>query len=254
MLYFLLAFVGSLFASAFGLSIGCIITPILLFAGLSYATAVDATLAAIFFTSLTGLLQNKRQIKVAVEPVWLIAISGSITALIGDYFIRQHVPDIYLKLIYAVFMFLSVDILKYLKKKNSYAETNKNNIDYKSYFFSYIFAGAISGLSASLLSVGATFIIVPYLMLFNNYGLKLAVKTTMITMIPISFFSLTYEIFTNTLNYSVASIVACGAILGTFLGLVVLRYIDTLVILRVNIYIYFVVGFSMIIQILISLV
>src|SRR3989338_7015617 len=104
--------VAGYFAGFLGIGAGVLLMPFLGLMGVPYQTAVDASLMAVFFSSVTGSIQHQRAGGIDWTPCVAIMIPGIITALIGSIYLIHLIPVVLLQLIFAGLMFLNVDLLR----------------------------------------------------------------------------------------------------------------------------------------------
>ena len=246
--------IAGYFAGFLGIGAGVLIMPFLAFMGTPYQSAVDASLMAVFISSLTAKIQHQRISGINWEPGVVICIPAAISALFGSIYLIHLFPPRLLEVIFAGLMFLNVDLLRIA---NNLAKLNKSSIaasekDNKRYFIHYIIIGVISGLMASLLGIGGGIIIVTMLMIMTNSPIKEAVKIAVVVMVVATFFSLCADLVQNALPYEIGVPLAAGAVVGSFFGTIALNYVDSSVIRKINYVISFDLGLFMIIKVLLT--
>ncbi len=247
LVYVLAGIFAGYFAGFLGIGAGVMLMPIYGFMGIPYKTAIDASLMAVFLSSLTGTIQHARAGRFHWEPCVIAEVSGAITAMIGNLFLIHLFEVRILEIIFIVLMFLNVDLLK-LSNKDAVITSEFSKTHHKEHFFHYMLIGMLSGLMASLLGIGGGIIIVTLLIVLCKFGIKDAVKTTVSIMTVTSLSSLTSEFFVSDLPYEIGLPSSIGAVLGGFLGTIALQYVHPGTIKKTNYVISFGLGVSMIIK------
>ena len=252
LIYLLWGSVAGYFAGFLGIGAGVLLMPFLNLMGVPYQSAVDASLMAVFASSVTGTIQHQRSSGMVWEPCIVVAIPGAIFALLGSIYLIHMFPVKLLEIIFAGLMFLNVDLLRIAGKivKANQSSSDKalslSIKDNKQYFVHFIFIGAVSGLMASLLGVGGGILIVTMLAVMANFTIKDAVKSSGAIMVVTTFFSLSADFAQNTLPYDIGVPAAIGAVIGGFLGTIALNYVGAGIIRKLNYIISFSLGFFMI--------
>ncbi|WP_367607531.1 sulfite exporter TauE/SafE family protein [Legionella sp. W05-934-2] len=248
LIFLLWGIISGYFAGFLGIGAGVMIMPFLGIAGIPYMTAVDASLMAVFFSSLTGGIQINRTSRIDWTPCIAIMIPGIFTALIGSIYLIYLIPAVLLQLIFAGLMFLNVDLLR-IAEKNADAhiesadeDSHKKNLPY------YILIGILSGLMASLLGIGGGLLIVTLLMVLTNISVKDSVKISIIVMIETTFSSLLVDLINNNLPWGIGIPLALGAVMGGFLGTIALTYVSNHVIRNTNYVVSYGLGFLVLIK------
>ena len=254
LLYLIWGVVAGYFAGFLGIGAGVLIMPFLTLMGVPYQNAIDVSLMAVFASSVTGSIQHNSIGGINWEPCIAIAIPGAIFAVLGSVYLIHIFPPTILEVLFAGLMFLNVDLLRIAGSivhiNNTSSSASYSVKDNKKYLMQFLFIGAISGLMASLLGIGGGIVIVTLLMVMTNFTLKEAIKSSVIVMVATTFFSLSVDIIGNTLPYDLGIPTAIGAIVGGFLGVIALNYVQNTTIRKINYVISFSLGFLMIFKVL----
>jgi uncharacterized protein len=239
--------VAGYFAGFTGLGAGVFLMPFFLLLSIPYHQSVNASLIAVFFSSITGMLANIKGNGILKEVCISIGIPAAITAAVSSLYLIQITSPVMLMIAFSGLMFLVADFNIIVLKKPSF-QTDINKINHLSYFGLYIIVGILVGLGSGLLGIGGGIIIVPLLIYIAHYPVKEAVKTAVIIMIISSFFGMSKGIITNTLPYQIGSACAIGAVIGSFLGSIALKYIKRNTILKLNFILTIIIGLIMLLK------
>jgi uncharacterized protein len=239
--------IAGYFAGFLGLGVGVFLMPFYLMMNVPYHVAVDASLMAVFFSSLTSSIQHYKEGGLLLEPCVVMAVPGSICAIIGSFYLINTISPVLLMIIFAGIMFLNADFFHFMKKKEI-KTTDPGSINHLRYFPLYIVVGVTVGLSASLLGIGGGIIIVPCLMRVAHYPVKDAVKVAVFVMIFTTFFGFSADLVRNSLPYYIGGSSAIGAIVGCFLGSIALKYVRQALITHVNYIVSLILGVIMLLR------
>lgn len=250
-LYVVLGIVAGYFAGFLGIGAGVLLMPALTFLGIPYHVAVDASLIAVFLSSLTSSIHHYRIAHIPLAPAVTAGTMGVIFSCLGNLYLVDQVPTAILQIIFAALMFFNVDLIRLLNNKHSIL-VDINYIDHKKNFFRYIVIGALSGLMASMLGIGGGIVIVSLLCLWASYDSKSAVRISVIIMTVTTFASLCFDAYFGELPFDIGIPTALGAVIGSFLGTIALKYISPDIIRKTNYFISYLLGVSMLIQIAIN--
>lgn len=245
LIFVIFGIIAGYFAGFLGIGAGVMLMPIYGFLQIPYATAVDASLMAVFLSSLTGTLHHYKTGPFDWEPCLVAGLVGGVFAVIGNLYLIHLISSSILEIIFIILMFLNVDLLRLcdfdtLSSKSLSKEEHKRN------FFKYVVIGTMSGLMASLLGIGGGIILVTLLILMCGFSIKHAVKNAVAIMLITSFASLLSEAFHNSLPFAIGLPSAIGAVIGGFLGTIALKYVQSSLIKKTNYIISFGLGLSMI--------
>lgn len=238
--------ISGYFAGFLGLGAGAFLMPFFMILGVPYQVAVDASLMAVFLSSLTSSVQHSHTNKPAREPCIVMAIPASIAALLGSFYFIHMLSPVLLMIIFSGLMFLNADFFRFVKNNPEKLGCKKmSDINHHKFFALYILVGILVGFSASLLGIGGGIIIVPILTRIAGFPVKEAVKVAVVVMIFSTFFGLLHNLVTNNLPYYIGSSSTIGAVVGCFLGSIALKYINQTMIVKIIYVVSLVLGFVM---------
>lgn len=247
LLYILFGIIAGYFAGFLGIGAGVMLMPTYGFMGIPYNMAIDASLMAVFASSLTGSIQHYKTSGFDWEPCLVAGVSGVIFAAIGNLYLIHLISPVILQIVFIVLMFLNVDLLRLCDFESGGSGAMKISAEqHKKNFFLYLIIGVLSGLMASLLGIGGGLILVTLFILWCGHPIKDAVKNSVVVMVLTTFSSLSSELLHNTLPWHIGVPSAIGAIVGGFLGTIALKYVTNNVIKKTNYIISFGLGIVMI--------
>jgi uncharacterized membrane protein YfcA len=176
LLFLVWGFISGYFSGFLGIGAGVLLMPFLTMMGIPYQTAIDASLMAVFFSSLTSSIHHHKSSGINWHICFIIMVPGVITALIGSIYLIQIIPPVLLQLFFAGLMFLNVDLLRISKDKKNHPSKDNSNDDVKKNLPTFILVGVLSGLMASLLGIGGGVLLVTLLIVMAKFNVKDAVK------------------------------------------------------------------------------
>ena len=147
-------------------------------------------------------------------------------------------------------MFINVDLLGLVNRKKYNYKVTKKTSDDEERLISYIFIGALAGLGASLLGIGGGIFIVTLLIFLCKYNVKSAVRTSFFVMMSATIFALLSASTIVTISFSEALPATYGAVVGSLVGLKVIKYIDADVITKYNYIVSLIIGSTMLLRLL----
>jgi len=142
--------------------------------------AVGTSLAGILFTSLAAIYKFSQQNNIVWVIVKKLVPAVMIGVLFGVY-LAHRLSTQNLKIVFGLFVFIVAIHFLFERKKN---QNSENKI-----FFSkgnYFSAGIITGLSAGLMGVGGSVIMIPYL-LYKGLNMRQASGTSIACVFPLAF-------------------------------------------------------------------
>lgn len=250
LLFILFGVIAGYFAGFLGIGAGVMLMPTFGFMGIPYNTAIDASLMAVFASSLTGSIQHYRTSGFDLEPCLVAGLTGVLFAVIGNLYLIHLISPVILQVVFIILMFLNVDLLRLCNFDADDVSTSDLDKDqHKNNFFFYVIIGLLSGLMASLLGIGGGLILVTLFVLWCGHNIKDAVKNSVVVMVLTTLSSLLSELLHNTLPWHIGVPSAIGAVIGGFLGTIALKYVTTGVIKKTNYVISFGLGISMIFKV-----
>ncbi len=249
--FFCFGIIAGYLSGFLGIGAGVVLMPIFILLGIPYKIAVEASLIAVFLSSLTGTIQYARTSHIDWTPCLVASVPGIIFAVLGNVYLIHLLPERVLQLIYTSIMFINIDLIRInaSHKLQSVVITKKHH---KQHFMQYILIGVSSGLMASLLGIGGGLLIVSFMAVWADFGIKQSVKTSAVIMTVTSLSTLIASSFNDPLPYQIGGPAAIGAILGGFLGCIALQYVKPRTITKSNYLISFLLGLTMLIELIIN--
>lgn len=249
LLFILFGIIAGYFAGFLGIGAGVMLMPIYGFMGIPYNSAIDASLMAVFASSLTGSIQHYKTSGYDWEPCLVAGLTGVIFAAVGNLYLIHLISPTILQIIFIILMFLNVDLLNLCNfDSGSSAPITITAEQHKKNFLKYLLIGIMSGLMASLLGIGGGLILVTVFILWCGHSIKDAVKNSVAVMVLTTSSSLLSELLHNALPWHIGVPSALGAITGGFLGTIALKYVTNRVIKKTNYVISVSLGLIMIVK------
>ena len=228
-----------------GIGGGFLMTPILIFLGISPIYAVGNGANNILAASVSGTLAHYFKKQIDIKMGVLILIGGLIGSLIGVeifiFFLKQGsinnvISILYCSLLSSVGLMMLIESLseikrirekKFIRRKlhNHYWIHNlpfKVRIHASKLYISAIgpiFFGIVIGLISSIMGVGGGFILVPVLIYVIGMPARLVPGTSLFAMIFVMIIvTLLHALENNTIDLYLVMILSLGSVLGAQLG------------------------------------
>ena len=228
-----------------GIGGGFLMTPILIFLGISPIYAVGNGANNILAASVSGTLAHYFKKQIDIKMGVLILIGGLIGSLIGVeifiFFLKQGsinnvISILYCGLLSSVGLMMLIESLseikrirekKFIRRKlhNHYWTHNlpfKVRIHASKLYISAIgpiFFGIVIGLISSIMGVGGGFILVPVLIYVIGMPARLVPGTSLFAMIFVMIIvTLLHALENNTIDLYLVMILSLGSVLGAQLG------------------------------------
>ena len=253
---FLLLFLGSLggiMAGMFGVGGGFLVTPLLIFSGVSPAVAVATVTNQITASSFSGFLTHFRRGNVDVKMGLFLLFGGFIGSIIGVQIFtilkQMGQIDVFVSIFYVIFLFI-VGIFMMAESLSSIIRSAKNSSnDYgkkpskfnkvisskklpwvvsfpKSYLkvsvFVPVIIGIFSGILVSLMGIGGGFVMVPVMLYILKMPNSVVVGTSLFQIIfTTGFITILHAVKTQTVDIVLSSLLMMGGVLGAQLGIVI---------------------------------
>ena len=228
-----------------GIGGGFLMTPILIFLGISPVYAVANGANNILAASVSGSLAHYFKNQIDVKMGMLILIGGLIGAILGveifTYFIKKGSINNLISISYFILL-SSIGILMFYESLSEMRRIRNNkfirrrlhqhywihNLPFKVRIHSSklyisaigpIFFGILIGLLSSLLGVGGGFILVPILIYILGMPAKLVPGTSLFAMIFVMIIvTLLHAISNKTIDLYLVLILALGSVVGAQIG------------------------------------
>jgi len=211
-------FVGIL-SSMLGIGGGVLMIPALrLLVGLDPVACAATTLTTIIITSLSGSIQRIRN-KTCVPSVSLaIGIGGACMSPVGVWVASQS-PDILIMIACAVCMFFAAytAIRNALHPKSEEESLVMPEVQRKD-LVKMFFVGMLVGLAAGYVGLGGGFIIMPFLVGYMHFSMKMASGTSLLAVMILAIPAAITQIVFGNVVWLVCIGLAIGAIPGSIVG------------------------------------
>ena len=206
-IYFLIAFVLSVFFSMAGAGAGVAVIPILSFLGIEFNLSKAVGLFGGFVTTFTSTLLNIKRKLLELSFALPIAAGMFVFAPIGAFSCKYLDVEV-VKMFYAFFLFFSATIMMFFKRKPKFHLKSKALL---------LIVGVIVGFLAGVLGVGGGNLLLPALVLLGFEPKKVAVAVSFI--VPFSTFAsfVSYLTFVK-IDWLLLLSVSIGAFLGALVG------------------------------------
>lgn len=195
----------------FGIGGGSILIPMLLLANYGMKEAVSISIMQMVFSSIYGSFLNSKKIKSLFRDGSILGVGAIFGGATSGYFLPT-VPDIYLQYL---FIFVLLYTIFTLFKAPSSSDIDRSQ---KS-FLTLTFIGYFVGIFAMSIGIGGSLILLPILVGFLKYDLKVATSLGLFFVIFSSIGGfISTSIYGNMLYYE-GLIIGLGSILGVYFGI-----------------------------------
>ena len=216
---FFFFFLSGLLFGLFGAGGSLITIPILtFFFDLPFKISTTYSLIVVFLVSFFGVLRSKKKDFNNIKPIIFFGISSLIGVLFSRYIFFQIIPEQILFIIFIIFLFFSGIILIIKNNQRDYERNYVQNIRYNLIFI--FLQGLFIGIFTGLLGVGGGFLIVPILILFQNFNIKQAATASIFLIFLNSCLAIIIDILGNYffINYRFLFTIILISILGFIIG------------------------------------
>lgn len=195
----------------FGIGGGSILIPMLLLAGFAMKEAVAISIMQMVFSSIYGSFLNSKKIKSLFRDGIILGIGASIGGLCSGYFLPS-IPDIYLQYLFIAVLIYTIYTIFNAPASQEVIQADKN-------IFLLAFIGFCVGIFAMSIGIGGSLILLPILVGFLKYDLKVATSLGLFFVIFSSIGGfISTSIYGNMLYYE-GFIIGLGSILGVYFGI-----------------------------------
>jgi uncharacterized membrane protein YfcA len=195
----------------FGIGGGSIIVPMLLVYGFTMKEAVAVSIMQMVFSSIYGSIKNIKKIKGLLRDGTILGIGASIGGAISAYFLPA-IPDIYLQYLFIAALFYTLYTLFRAPASQEIERSQKSVLV-------LTLIGVFVGVMAMSIGIGGSLMLLPILVGFLKYDLKVA---TSLGLFFVMFSSvggfISTSIYGNML-YIEGTLVGVGSLIGAHFGL-----------------------------------
>ncbi|TLT06918.1 sulfite exporter TauE/SafE family protein [Aliarcobacter thereius] len=195
----------------FGIGGGSILIPLLLLANYGMKEAVSISIMQMVFSSIYGSYLNFQKIKNFLRDGIILGVGSSFGGLTSGYFLPK-IPDIYLQYLFIAVLFYTIYTLFKAPASTQIVAPRKSVI-------TLIFIGYLVGIFAMSIGIGGSLILLPILVGFLKYDLKVATALGLFFVIFSSFGGfISTSLFGNMLFYE-GLIIGVGSLIGVYFGI-----------------------------------
>ncbi len=195
----------------FGIGGGSILIPMLLLAGFVMKEAVAISIMQMVFSSIYGSFLNSKKIKGLVKDGTTLGIGAVIGGMFSGYFLPS-VPNIYLQYLFIATLIYTIYTLFKAPASQEIEKPDKN-------MFLLIFIGFCVGIFAMSIGIGGSLMLLPILVHFLKYDLKIATALGLFFVIFSSIGGfISTSIYGNMLFYE-GFIIGIGSLIGVYFGI-----------------------------------
>lgn len=195
----------------FGIGGGSILVPMLLLLNYTMKEAVAVSIMQMVFSSIYGSFLNSKKIKNLFRDGTILGIGASFGGATSAYFL-PNIPNIYLQYLFILSLLYTVYTL-YNAPASCESEKSSKNI------FVLLFIGYFIGILAMSIGIGGSLLLLPILVKFLKYDLKIA---TALGLFFVIFSSLggfiSTSIYGKMLFYE-GAIIGLASLLGVYIGI-----------------------------------
>jgi len=249
----LLGGVSGIFSGLFGIGGGFILTPMLIFMGVSPAVAVATSTNMIVASSFSGFLSHHKRNQVDTQLGKWLVLGGFIGVLLGIALFLQLKKlgqiDLMISLLYITLLgtvaTLTAREYLHLRAANQRGASHhhhplalpgwvaklpmQRSFPLSGVAYSALLPvgiGVISGVLVGLLGIGGGFIMIPAMVYLLHMPTKLTVGTSLFQIIFITAIStLMHAVTTHTVDMVLAALLLMGSVIGTQWGVRLARHV-----------------------------
>jgi len=195
----------------FGIGGGSILIPMLLFANYGMKEAVSISIMQMVFSSIYGSFLNSKKIKGLIRNGVILGIGASLGGATSGYFLPK-VPDIYLQYLFITALLYTIYTLFKAPASSSIQKEDKG-------IFILLAIGYFVGILAMSIGIGGSLVLLPILVGFLKYDLKVA---TALGLFFVMFSSIGGFISTSIYGkmlYYEGAIIGIGSLIGVYFGI-----------------------------------
>jgi hypothetical protein len=216
----LLILLGSstgLVAGIFGVGSGLLMVPALTLWGIPIAQATATSLVGVFFSAVSGSLQNWWTGQLNLRASLQLAVFGIPAAQIGAW-LGSRLPDTWLAPSFAALLFVTIFLLNLQQKVALELSPEQENSKSSPAMKSVARIGLIAGVLSGLFGIGGGIVMVPLQMLLLAQPIQAAVTNSLGAMVAIAASGLLQHAWKGHVLWISGLCLAAGGILGAQVG------------------------------------
>jgi hypothetical protein len=195
----------------FGLGGGTVLTPILFTAGFAMKEAIAISIMQMVFSSIYGSFLNSKKTKHIFKDGITLGIGGSLGGLLNS-FVHALVSDIFLQYVFIIIIIFSI-----VKIFVSPAEHNEEIKQHSKIVL--LIVGFIVGVIAMSIGVGGAIMLIPILVSFMRYPLKIATSLSLFFVIFSSVAGFISLSLSGQMPFYEGLIIGTASLIGVFFGI-----------------------------------
>lgn len=195
----------------FGIGGGTVLVPLLLTAGFAMKEAIAISIMQMVFSSIYGSFLNSKKAKDVFKDGLILGLGGFVGGF-QNSIVHSLVSDQFLK-----YLFILIIVLSIIKIFVSPAEHNEE-IRQKSKLSLFVI-GFIVGMIAMSIGVGGAIMLIPLLVGFMKYPLKIATSLSLFFVIFSSIAGFSWLSIAGQMPYQEGLIVGIASLIGVFFGI-----------------------------------
>lgn len=204
----------------FGVGGGMILVPMLLTAGFVMKEAIAISIMQMVFSSVYGSFLNSKKAKSVFKDGIIIGIGGFVGGL-QNSFILSIVSNEFLQYLFILIIILSI-VKIFISPAEHDDEVKKHNK------FVLFIVGFIIGMIAMSIGVGGAVMLIPILVGFMKYPLKLATSLSLFFVVFSSIAGFISLSLNNQMLFKEGFIVGVASLVGVYFGIKVKNAIPTM--------------------------
>ena len=195
----------------FGIGGGSILIPMLLLIGFVMKEAVAISIMQMVFSSIYGSFLNSKKIKGLTRDGFSLGVGAVFGGLASGYFL-PNIPNIYLQYIFIATLIYTIYTLFRAPASQEIEQDEKS-------IFLLIFIGFFVGIFAMSIGIGGSLMLLPILVRFLKYDLKIATALGLFFVIFSSIGGfISTSLYGNMLYYE-GAIIGIGSVIGVYFGI-----------------------------------
>jgi len=205
--------------SFLGIGGGTIAVPVLYFImGLEIHEAIALSTAMVFLTSISGGIAHKRAGNLDFRTSVLVSSPGLLTVILTSYSFPRMNPWILELAIGSCLLIASLRMFRQAISEKIGEKATFKRIDGKKAIALKLVLGLVVGGVVGMTGTGGGFVLVPAFTLLLGMEVRKAVGTSLVSFMPLAFFSTLAKLSQGFLNLSYALPLGIGVVMGAQLG------------------------------------
>ncbi|OLO40429.1 hypothetical protein BTR23_08055 [Alkalihalophilus pseudofirmus] len=239
------------FSGLFGIGGGVILAPLLLILGTPPTVAIGTSLMLSLATSMFGTIAHLRLKNIRWKEAIMISIAGVFAVQFTQPFVlfleSQRLDEIVIPLIF-IFLLLIFASFLWIKRPEKETQSEKRKPIFPKYIY-FIGIGLIAGTFSVMLGVSGGFIIVPLLIGILRFPVRIAVGTSLASVILIVLVGFVKYSLTTPIEYIVGLVLIAGTFFGSPLGAKLTELLKNDEMKKLLSFLYISLAFSMVLRI-----